>query len=205
MNMYFSYNDKIKQAEIFNYYKLPTPKTFITYKKSEALTFINKTRYPFIIKDPYGYGGFNVFKIDNKKQAKSYIEKIFGKGLKSHIHTLQNIFYAQEFLNVDKDLRVITIGPKVYCAYWRSSEEGWKHNLGRGGSVNFDKVPKKALSLCEKISKKLGFHWMSYDIFILPNGQLKITEFACNFAVKGASAGGYNVRKEQIKYISHKF
>lgn len=201
MNMYFAYGDKAKQAEIFQYHKIPTPKTFIAVKKEQALNFANKTKYPFILKDPYGYGGHHVFKIENKKQAKEYIDKIFSTGLTTKYSTVKNLFYAQEFLPVDKDLRVITVGPKVYCAYWRKSDYDWKHNIGQGGSAHFDNIPKSALNLCEKFSQKMKFHWMSYDIFVLPKNDIRVVEFSCNFGVAGATQGGYNVRKEQIKYI----
>jgi len=203
MNMYSTYGDKIKQNDIFKLHDIPTPKTFVTFKKDEALTFAKNTKYPFILKHPYGYGGWHVFKIDNLTQAKKFIEEIFSK--KGHYvkySTLKNIFYVQEFLKVEKDLRVIVIGGKTFCAYWRQGQSGdWRHNVGQGGGVHFEGVPKKALTMCEKITKKLNFHWMSYDLFIMPNGEIKLVEFSCNFGFKGGEAHGYDVRKAIGEYV----
>ena len=200
MNMYFAEGDKVKQWQVLNHLKIFMPKTYITDSKPKALSAVEKIRYPFVLKDPYGYGGIHVFKINSQRQAKRYISQIFGKGLKTDYSTCQNIFYAQEFIQADRDLRVITIGPKVYCAYWRIGKK-WKHNLEQGGQVDFNNIPHRALKLCEKISKKMNFHWMGYDLLVDHKKNAKIIEYSSCVRVKGAGQGGYNVRQEQVKYI----
>jgi|GEM_PF-2860595 len=203
MRMYFSEGDKVKQWQVLSHLGASIPKTYIAADKKKALTIAGSIKYPFILKDPYGYGGIHVFKIKNKAEAKKYIEKIFGRGLKTGCSVCKNIFYAQEFIETDADLRVITIGPKVYCAYWRSAT-GWKHNIEQGGAVSFEGVPKRALSLCEKISKNMKFHWMGYDLFITPKNGIKIIEYSSNVRVKGALLGGYDVRRAQMEYVYKK-
>ena len=65
----------------------------------------------------------------------------------------------------------------------------------------FENIPKKALDFCVKISKQQKFHWMSYDILVLPNGQLKLIEWSCNFGVKGPRDHGIDVRQMQMEYL----
>ena len=202
MRMYFAEGDKVKQYQVFQYLNISTPRTYITTEKDQALKMIEKIKYPFVLKDPYGYGGIQVFKLENKQQAKEYIDQIFGAGLKTGCSLCQHIFYAQEFLPVEKDLRVITIGPKVFCAYWRIGQGGnWKHNLEQGAKVSFDHIPAKALKLCQEFSRKMKFHWMGYDLLALNNGDVKMTEYSCTVRVKGAEQGGYDVRKAQMEYV----
>ncbi len=202
MNMYFAYNDKIKQNDIFKFYDISTPKTYITYNKDTALSIADKIKYPFVVKNAHGYGGYHVYKIENKKKAKEMIDKIFSsRGFTKNNIPIKNYFLAQEFLQIEKDLRVIIIGNKVACAYWREIKKDWKANIEQGAEPNFENIPKKALNLALSFHKKMKFHWMAYDIFVLKNGEVKIVEFACNFGVKAPSDEGYDVRKMQVEYI----
>lgn len=203
MNQYFAYNNKILQSNIFKLYNVPQVKTYITFKKSRALEIIKNIKYPFILKDAHGYGGLHVHKIDNRNQAREYVEKIFSPcGLRHDLATMRNYFYVEEFIKIEKDLRVIIIGNKVACAYWRSSEGDWRHNIGLGGGANFEKIPKSALDFCVKFNKKMGYHWMAYDIFVQKNGKILMSEFACNFGIKAPTAAGYDIRKMQVEYIA---
>ncbi len=203
MNMYFAYGDKIKEADIFKYHNIPTPKTYVTYKKEKALNIVSKIKYPFILKDAHGYGGNHVYKIDTKKQARKMIEIIWSdKGLYHHNATMKDYFYAQEFVAIEKDLRVIIIGNKIACAYWREAQNGdWRSNINQGATANFNNIPKKALDICLKFNKKMKFHWMSYDLLVLKNGDIKMIEFSCNFGIKAPTAAGYKIRKMQVEYI----
>lgn len=205
MNMYFAYGDKIKENDIFKYLKVPTPKTHITFRKETALSIIKKIKYPFILKDAHGYGGWHVYKIKDQKEAKKFIEKIFSvRGLRHYYATMKDYFLAQEFVEVEKDLGVIVIGNKIACAYWRSSVGDWKHNINQGSSANFDGVPKKALKMCLDFNRKMKIHWMSYDLFVTKSGRVLMNEFSCNFGIKAPTSAGYEIRKMQIEYIKKK-
>ncbi len=202
MQMYFAEGDKAKQYQVLKYLNIPTPKTYIATDKNQALKIIQKINYPFVLKDPYGYSGQHVFKINSNQQAMHYIMKIFNKGLTTNYSTCQNIFYAQEFIQTNRDLRVITIGHKVYCAYWRVGQNGsWKYNLDQGAKVDFGDIPQEALALCLKVSKRMGFHWMGYDLLVDGNKNVKMIEYSSTVRVKGAQVGGYDVRRQQARYI----
>ncbi len=196
-NQYFSFNDKLKQYHIFQALGIPTPKTFFTASKEGARSFIKKTKYPFVLKDPHSSSGFGVYLVKNKKAAGEYIEKIFSR---RGLNNLYNQFYAQEFIpDLKKSLRVIVIGSKTYCAYWRVSGDDWKHHVTPESKVSDKNIPSAALRLCEKISHKMGYHWMAYDVLV-KNNKFYIIEFSCNFGVWGAESLGYNPRQEIIKY-----
>ena len=202
--MYFAEGNKVRQYQIFESLGIAAPKTYVATDKGKALKIVEKIKYPCILKDPYGYGGIHVFKVENEKQAKTFVNKIFGKGLKTGCSLCRDILYVQEYVEADRDLRVIVIGGKVFCAYWRVGED-WKHNLEQGGEVDFKGVPKKALKMCEEFAKKMGWHWMGFDLMQDKNGKIKMIEYSCRTAVKGAESGGYDVRRAQMEYLINYF
>ncbi|MFA5317946.1 MAG: hypothetical protein WC323_00510 [Patescibacteria group bacterium] len=204
LNMYYSYNDKIKQYEIFKAKKLPMIETYMAIEEGRALGLAEEIKYPIIIKDAYSAGGDGVYKIENKAEFKKTVKQIFspsGFGKKVGYGGIKNYLYAQKFIpNMKRDLRIITIGGKCACAYWRVGTE-WKHNICKGAKLDFNGVPKRAIDFCVKISKENKFHWMSYDLFILPNGKIKLIEWSCNFGVKGPREQGVDVREMQMEYL----
>jgi glutathione synthase/RimK-type ligase-like ATP-grasp enzyme len=200
-NQVFTFNDKMKQYQIFQHFNIPTPRTFITTDNKKALQYISRAKYPFVLKDPHSSSGLAVYLIKTKKQAKEILNKIFSP--KGH-NSLFSKFYAQDFIpNLDKSLRVIVIGEKTYCAYWRISPDDWKHHVGPGATVSDKNIPRSATRLCEGVSQKLGFHWMAYDI-LMRAGKPQMIEFSPNFGITGARQLGYHPRREIIKYtIKH--
>jgi len=204
LNMYYSYNDKVKQYEIFKAQKLSMINTYVAIEKDDALKIAERIKYPIVIKDAYSAGGDGVYKMNNKEELTQTIEQIFsvkGFGKKVGYGGIKNYLYAQTFIpNMKRDLRIITIGNKVACAYWRMGE-GWLHNVCKGGKIEFENIPKQAIDFCVKISKENKFHWMAYDLFILPNGKIKLIEWSCNFGVKGPREQGIDVRKMQMEYL----
>ncbi len=200
--MYFAQGNKIKQWQILNYLKIKTPRTYISQEKQTALKIIQRIKYPCVFKNPYGYGGYQVIKIDDKPTARKYVELIFGRRLKDENNNLwPAVLFAQEFIETEKDLRVVTLGQRPYGAYWRRNQQGWKHNLEQGAKINYNNIPAAALKLCQNISRRLGFHWMAYDLFVLKNKQILINEYSCNFADKGLRLAGLNVRRDQMAYL----
>ncbi|MFH1610329.1 MAG: hypothetical protein ABIA91_00375 [Patescibacteria group bacterium] len=199
-NMYFSFANKVRQYQIFKTLNLPTPKTFILTTKNDALRFIKKTKYPFIFKDPYGYDGLHVFKVDNEKQAIQKVKQIFSLGLKTGSSVCKDVFYTQEFIKTEKDLRLITIGKKAVCAYWRQGSS-WKHNVHSSAQIKFDNIPKTVVDFCIRLSAKMNFHWMAYDFIVKPNNKFYLIEWSCNFGTKGADIQNINIRLEQSKHV----
>lgn len=196
LNQYYSFNDKIKQKEIFDYLKIPQIPTFIAQERGLALMILKKISWPIIIKDAYSAAGTGVFKIDNEDETKKIIEKIFHGGYCG----IKNHFYAQKFIpNLKKDLRIITIGDQIGAAYWRQSKNDWRHNICCGAEAIFKNIPQKAEKFCLEISKKMGFHWLAYDLMV-KNDKIKIIEWTCNFGCQGPEKQGIDLRDKMVEY-----
>ena len=143
-------------------YDLNIPKTEIFYDKEEGYKYLMESAtYPQIIKRSYGpsnYGGYFVHKVDNFKEAKELLDKV-----------KYNPIYTQDAIDLkySGDIRVMLIGHKPICAFWRfSGEDQWITNTSQGGSMSYDNVPMSALELAVKASKAAKAEYWACDIAI---------------------------------------
>lgn len=213
-DMYYSYDNKITQYFILKKLKFPTPKTWIFYDKTEALNFIDRAEFPLVSKCSEGACGDNVNLIKNKKDLRSYIEKAFSEdGIKTYFKWIRQkgYVYLQEFIETDKDLRIITIGDKVELSFWRENKNSWKHNISRGGSINPKEIPEEAKKIALNLAEKLNFHWCAFDIILKGNKPL-ILEFSSIFGF--SRSGQYEnffgspnafILKKQAEYLHKSF
>ncbi len=156
-------------------YNLPIPKTYIFYDRKKGYEFLKKTKYPKIVKRSYGpsnYGGYFVHKVDSKKEAiKLFDEKKY--------HPM----YLQDFVPMEADIRVMLIGHKPVCAFWRRPPKGhWLTNTSQGGSMDYQDVPKSVLDLAVKTSKAANAEYWACDIAYGKDGKVRILECATAFA-----------------------
>lgn len=156
-------------------YDLPIPKTYIYYDKKESDKFLQSCEYPKIVKKSYGpsnYGGYFVHKVDSYQEAKNlYDEK------KYHPQ------YFQDFVPMEADIRVMLIGHKPVCAFWRRAPEGeWLTNTSQGGSMDYMDVPKNVLDLAVEVSKAAKAEYWACDVAYGKDGKVRILECATAFA-----------------------
>ncbi len=156
-------------------YNLPIPKTYIFYDRKEGYEFLEKTTYPKIVKRSYGpsnYGGYFVHKVDSKEEAK----KLFDT---KKYHPM----YIQDFVPMEADIRVMLIGHKPVCAFWRRAPEGeWLTNTSQGGSMDYMNIPKSVLDLAVKVSKAAKAEYWACDVAYGKDGKVRILECATAFA-----------------------
>jgi len=143
-------------------YDLSIPKTKIFYDKEKGYNYLkNKAKYPQIIKRSYGpsnYGGYYVHKADTYKEAFNLLEK------KKYVP-----IYTQDAIDLKDsgDIRVMLIGHKPVCAFWRySGKDQWITNTSQGGSMSYENIPMNALELAVKASKAAKAEYWACDIAI---------------------------------------
>ena len=156
-------------------YNIPVPKTYIFYDRAKGMKFVEETAYPKIIKKSYGpsnYGGYFVHKVDSATEAKELFEK-------KKYHPI----YMQDFVPMEADVRVMLIGHKPVCAFWRRPPEGeWLTNTSQGGSMDYMDVPKELLDLAVKVSKAANAEYWACDVAVGEDGKYRILECATAFA-----------------------
>ncbi|MBF6057326.1 MULTISPECIES: ATP-grasp domain-containing protein [Thiomicrorhabdus] len=142
-------------------YALSAPRTHIFYDKDEGDAFLQTAKYPKIVKRSYGpsnYGGYYVHKVDSYQEAKTLFAK-----------KKYTPMYIQDAIDLKDsgDIRVMLIGHKPVCAFWRYSGQGeWITNTSQGGSMDYGNVPMSALELAVKASKAAKAEYWACDIAI---------------------------------------
>lgn len=184
-NMYWHYDNKIRQLYLMRHYNIPAPETFVTFDKEEAIQFAEQVKLPIISKGSSGACGFDVRKFDTRSELFLFIEEVFcDEGAATSFPSIRqkNYIYLQEFIEARGDIRIVTIGNEIALAYWRVNKSGWKFNINSGGHVETENIPKAAVDLAREATKKLHMHWCAYDI-MLKNSKPVMTEFSATFGI----------------------
>jgi len=159
-------------------YDIQAPKTIITYDEKEADEHFKNCHYPQIVKRSYGasnYGGYFVHKVDDYAEAIALMKEKNYQPL-----------YSQDGIPLKDsgDIRVMLIGHKPICAFWRYSGKGeWITNTSQGGSMSYENVPMNVLELAVKASKAAKAEYWACDVAIDENtNEPYILECATAFA-----------------------
>lgn len=84
---------------------------------------------------------------------------------------------------MEADIRVMLIGHKPVCAFWRRAPEGeWLTNTSQGGEMDYMNVPKSVLDLAVKVSKSANAEYWACDVAYGKDGKVRILECATAFA-----------------------
>lgn len=171
----FSNKSKENVTHFCRKYDLPVPHTEIFYIPENAERYLAKATYPKIIKRSYGpsnYGGYFVHKVDSELEARALLSE-----------RKYYPVYVQDFVPMEADIRVMLVGHKPVCAFWRRPPEGeWLTNTSQGGSMDYQNVPKSVLALAVRASKAAKAEYWACDIALGKDGKLRILECATAFA-----------------------
>jgi len=172
--------DKIKQTAIFKLLDIPHPRTRVYYGKRQKASIFNRFHFPFIAKIPRGSAmGRGVFLIQNQTDLDRYL-------------SLDTPAYIQEYLPLDRDIRVVVIGREVAHAYWRITAEGeFRSNVAAGASISLETVPRKARALALHTAKACRWNDVGIDI-CCHNGNFFVLEANMKYGKEGFRAAGMN-------------
>ena len=127
---------------------------------------------PFVCKEPKSSCGLGVYKIDTEADFREYAGQT-------------SVIYVQEYLPIDRDLRVVIIGDKVIASYWRVGEgTGFHNNLARGGRILREDIPGFAVQKTLDLARQLGIDYAGFDVAVTPEG-IYILEFNPWFGTGG--------------------
>ncbi|MFW6052361.1 MAG: ATP-grasp domain-containing protein [Desulfosalsimonas sp.] len=182
--------DKIRQSALFQILDVPHPRTRVFYGRRRREKVLSHFAFPFIAKIPRGSAlGRGVFLIGSKHDLEEYCY-------------LTKIAYIQEYLPIDRDIRVVVVGDKVAHAYWRIAAEGeFRTNLGRGAKISTDAVPESARMLAFDTARKCGWNDVGIDICICRD-RLYVIEANMKYGKAGFVHAGidyYSMMEEKIR------
>ncbi len=176
--------DKIKQTAIFTMLNIPHPYTKIFYGKKQKKNILNYFRFPFIAKQPRNSSmGTGVFLIKNNKELSRYILNPWPA-------------YIQEYLPVDRDMRIIIIGKEIVLSYFRIPKKPgeFRSNISLGGKMEFKGLPGKALDIALNAARKCGWDDVGMDIIEYKN-KFHVVEANMKYGRKGFKKAGINYEK----------
>lgn len=182
--------DKIKQTAMIEIAGLPHPRTKTYYKKKSIDNILADFAFPFIAKVPRGSArGEGVFLINTVEDLIRYTNTV-------------SPAYIQEYLETDRDIRVVIIGEAIAHAYWRIASPGeFRNNVAAGGTISLDPVPEEATRLALKTARICGWNDIGLDI-IKTGDRFYVIEANMKYGREGFSAAGidyYKLMSERIE------
>lgn len=175
-------HDKAQQTRAFQLvFPHHVPETLILQRSEWAREHVLETfDFPFVAKEIRNSMGRGVFLITNRAEWIAYTHN-------------NSVFYAQEFLPIDRDLRLVLIGRKVVASYWRlQCEDGFHNNIAQGGVLKMSRVPVEAATLVEQLAARLGIDHAGFDVAMV-DGHPYVLEFNRLFGTAGLAKMGIHL------------
>jgi ribosomal protein S6--L-glutamate ligase len=172
--------DKIKQTALFNLLEIPHPRTRVFYGNRQKSTILNHFSFPFIGKIPRGSSlGRGVYLINNTAELAEYAQ-------------LCSPAYIQEYLPVDRDLRVIVIGSRPVHAYWRIAKENeFRTNVSQGANISFSNIPQEGIEFAVRVARMCRVDDVGLDLYC-HQGQFGVFELNLKYGREGFKQAGIN-------------
>ena len=182
-------HDKIEQTRAFTAVaQQHVPHTLILPSTPSAIEqILDEMVMPFVAKRVRSSMGEGVYLIETPSQLRDYA---------AH----NEILYVQEYLPLQRDLRVVWVGRKVIAAYWREQGDGFHFNVAQGGVINYDDIPPQALKLVEQVALGLGIDHAGFDIALI-DGHPWLLEFNLLFGLDGVNRLGVNLGEQVLGYL----
>jgi ribosomal protein S6--L-glutamate ligase len=180
-NYYGYMGDKIKQTELFTLLDIPHPRTRIYYGGRKAQRILTDFAFPFIAKIPRGSSrGRGVFQIGTSDDLEFYLRKY-------------SPAYIQEFLPIDRDLRVVLLGQAVAHVYWRIAPSGeFRSNVALGAQISFEGIPAAALDFAERVARRCKFDEVGLDVCFY-KGEYLVLEANMVYGLMGFTTAGLDI------------
>ncbi len=152
-NFHAFLGNKIRQTLLFEWLSIPHPRTKIYYGSDREFRILRDFPRPFIAKNPVGGSqGKEVFLITSEAELEAYAQRYHPA-------------YIQEYLPVERDLRVVIFAGRVVHVYWRIGRSGeFRHNVSRGAMISFEGIPEGVISFSEEVARRCGFDEVGLDV-----------------------------------------
>jgi ribosomal protein S6--L-glutamate ligase len=180
--------DKIKQTIMLEMAGLPHPRTRIFYG-TQREDILQHFSFPFVAKKPRASaGGLGVFLVMDQADLDTYLAN-------------HQPAYIQEYLPLERDLRILCVGFEPVCCYWRWSVPGnFRTNVAQGGQVDFSQVPKEAVEMAVEAARVCNLDDVGVDI-VMVDGKPMVLEFNMKYGHKGPAEAGMDVRRIVVDKI----
>lgn len=170
--------DKVKQTALFQLLGIPHPRTRFYYGRQQE-NILRDFSLPLVAKVARGSSlGEGVFLIENQGDLELYLSR-------------NRPAYIQEYLPLDRDLRVILINHRVVLAYWKQARAGeFRHNLAQGAALSFEDIPAAALDFAARVTRACNFDDVGLDLCHTNRTGWMVLEANMNYGRQGLARRG---------------
>ncbi len=170
--------DKIKQTVLFQLLRIPHPQTRFYFGRQKDRV-PGEFPFPFVAKIPRGSSmGEGVYLITNETELKHYQDR-------------NPVAYIQEYLPLERDLRVVLINYQVILAYWKKGRPGeFRHNLAQGGELDFEEIPGEAVRFAQEVARACNFNDVGLDLCHTKKDGWMVMEANMNYGRQGLASRG---------------
>jgi glutathione synthase/RimK-type ligase-like ATP-grasp enzyme len=167
----WNYEDKIRLNYLYNIHQIAHVPTFISHSKLDCLDYINNCTYPIVSKINTGSASKGVHLIENKKNAKKLVDKVFAEGLSTYWpgYNQKNYVYFQPLIDHEGyDLRIIVIGDKAFGYYKMVPKDDFKASGGM--YIRKSALPKEAIEIAYRIKNNFNATFLAVDFLVEKKG-----------------------------------
>ena len=146
--------DKFLASALLARAGVPTPRTIACERVEDALEAFEELGGDVIVKPLFGSMGAGMTRVDDADVA----YRVF------HALALERaVYYLQEALPADRDLRAFVVGGRVLAAIERVGS-GWRGNLARGAQARATDLSAEQERLCLEAAEALGADYAGVDL-----------------------------------------
>lgn len=180
-NFHSLMGNKIAQTAMFQLLGISHPRTRVYYGKNRLARILEDFVLPCVLKTPVGSSkGSGVWLARTESDLRGYLEK-------------HRPAYVQQYLPIDRDLRVVLIAGQVVHAYWRIQKPGeFRNNVACGARISFRNIPRHALEFAADVAKRCHFGEVGLDICIR-EGTCYVIEANMVYGLEGFRRSGRNI------------
>ncbi|MDP1831454.1 MAG: hypothetical protein Q8K67_05300 [Geothrix sp.] len=188
--MLWLYDDKIRETFFLRQHGYPMPRTWIFFDWKSAMDFAAGASYPLVAKSHCGASSGGVECLNSPREAQHLLNRVFRK-MSLWATLLENYYdiprlakgdilvqlksryrnswpryaYFQEYLRVDRDWRITTLGRDLVSVFTRKNRPDDFRASGSGiwEKVDAQDLPAEACDLALNISNGHRFTSMTYD------------------------------------------
>jgi glutathione synthase/RimK-type ligase-like ATP-grasp enzyme len=188
--MLWLYDDKVRETFFLRRNGYPTPRTWVFFDQASAAAFVAQAAFPLVAKSHCGAGSGGVMLLQSAREAERLLARMFRKP-SLWAELLENYYYIprlakgdllvqlssryrnawpqyvyfQEFLTIDRDWRITTLGHDLVSVFARKNRPDDFRASGSGiwERVEAAELPREACDLALSISNAHGFTSMTYD------------------------------------------
>ncbi|MGD8366557.1 MAG: hypothetical protein PVG78_02855 [Desulfobacterales bacterium] len=149
---------------------------------------LDEFSFPFVAKEIRSAMGMGVFLVNDRAEFLRYAAR-------------NEVLFAQEYLPIFRDLRIVIVGKTAAAGYWREAQEGCFHNnVAKGGKISFRRVPPEAVRLAENVAAELTIDHAGFDVAEV-DGRYFLLEFNPRFGTRALNAAGIRIAELIFGYL----